>query len=161
MLRFFGEDEEQPGAPATYRLKDDDGVVHDVVLRIRKVPSGKHDQLAFTHYGKKLVSKGGVTELDKGKMLAFAIDKASFALVEVVSGFPSVQVGDDKAAALFTGVLGRPITKGDTLEMNYKWNADTKALMFRGYRDLLQFVNETADEQGTTDAQDEDDLGKT
>ena len=116
-------------------------------------PVGTETTLRFRK-GEQLV------ERDTEKLLAFAIDKASFALLES-KGFPELEVGDPEAAQELSRVLGREAGVGESIALDGHWTPELKRFVFNWNRNLLSFVNTKADELSGFEAEAEDELGKT
>jgi hypothetical protein len=164
-FRLFTDPENEKGAtwfPFTLR---GDNERHQVEFLIRKVPAAKDDELTFRHYGRKMTMrfKRGeqLVERDPDKLLAYAIDKASFALLEARGDLPPLEAGDDGAAAQLSEVLGRIVSVGEPVPLVGCWTPGVKRLVFSNRRDILAFVNRKADELGGAEGEEESELGKT
>lgn len=162
-LKMFGNAEGGQGAWSPLTLKVEGTRVH-VELLIRKVPSGKDDELQFRHYGRKLQLRfrrgEQLIDRDPEKLLAYAIDKASFALLDS-RGFPAIEAADLEMAAKLSEVLGRAVPIGEEIPLDGAWTPGLKRLVFSTWRDVLAFVNKTADELAIVETEEEEDLGKT
>ena len=164
-LKLFTDPEKETRGtwfPFTLRAE---GEAHKVEIEIRRVSPGKDDQLTFRHFGRKMTMrfKKGVQliERDPEKYLAYAIDKASFAMLGARGDWPPLEACDEGAAALLSEVMSRPVPVGDLVPLVGTWSPALKKLVFNERRDLLTFINTKADELAGAEAEEEEGLGKT
>jgi len=162
-MKIFENPENEKGVWFPFALRVEEAHVR-VEFFIRKVPAGKEDELTFRHYGRKMTLrfKRGEQLIDRDpeKLLAYAIDKGSFALLDS-RGFPALEAGDPEAAAKFSEVLTRAVPVGEEIPLDGAWTPGLKRLVFNARRDVLGFVNKKADELAGAEADEEEDLGKT
>lgn len=162
-VKMTGNPENEKGTWFPFTLRAD-GERHRVEFLVRKVPPAKEDELTFRHYGRKLQLrfKRGEQLIDRDaeKLLAYAIEKASFALVDT-RGFPPIEAADPEMAATLSEVLSRTVPVGEEITLDGAWTPGLKKLVFGAFRNVLGFVNGKADELAGAEAEEEEDLGKT
>ena len=143
-------------------LKDRDPADPVPELLIRRVPSGKLNELSYRHFGKKqrvLYKKGGaIQDHNAEQVVAFGLAKAAFALLE--SKNAEVQA-DGESAPELSKLLGFPVEPGQRVVLDGNWGrAGFGAYVLELVPGLAAFVNRSADSLAKIEREDEDELGE-
>jgi hypothetical protein len=143
-------------------LKDRDPKDPVPELLIRRVPTGKLNELSYRHFGKKqrvLYKKGGaIQDHNAEQVVAFGLAKAAFALLD--SKHAEVQA-DGESAPELSKLLGAQISPGQRVTLDGNWGRDGfAAYVLELVPGLAAFVNRSADSLAKIEREDEHELGE-
>ena len=133
----------------------------EIAFLIRRIPAAKSREVEFRHQGRKQsvsYGKGGTrVEFDVEKAGRIASEKATFALLD--SKGCEIEAGDDEAAAIWFGLLGKPVKPGDLVCLDGAWTPEIKGRVFAERPDLATWVVGQADKLNAAAEKDEEGKG--
>ena len=142
-LKFYGNDDTDPGEWFTWRESDEE----KVEAQIRRIPPARERAIEFRHFGRKrqvtFSRKGAVQDLDVSKQDEVNKEKAAYCLVDT-RGF-EVELAGAGAASQIGAALGNGnLAPGEVVKLDGKWTEPLKAVIFEGLPSFVDWIAERA-----------------